>query len=74
MSHDNIDDKEIDIDGYNTVRLDRKPHLDGTIKRGGGEDCVHFVKNGIIFENLNDLQCSTKDIEMDIIKLKLPFT
>ena len=70
--HKNIDDSEVYINGYNLVRYDRGNNPDGSIKKGGG--LCTFVKQGIIFENLTDLHHCDVNIEMNIIKLKLPFT
>ena len=70
--HNNIDDSEVNIDGYNMTCMDRKTNIDGTIKRGGGL-CI-YVKHGIAFENLDNIQHCTNDIELSCIKLNLKFT
>ena len=68
----NILDQEITIDGYTLLRNDRNNNQDGTIKRGGG--ICTYVKESIVFHEMNDLACFTVDIEISVIKLKLPFT
>ena len=70
--HNNISDNEINMNNYNMVRYDRGYGPDGTIKRGGG--ICTYVKQGIIFEEHATLSCSNTDIEVIVIKLKLPFT
>ena len=70
--HPNIDDSEVSIQGYNLVRQDRGFHNDGKIKRGGG--LCTYLKFAIIFEVITNLQYCDIDIEMLVIKVKLPFT
>ena len=70
--HDKITDSEINISNFNLVRSDRGQNPDGTITRGGG--ICTYIRQGIVFEEYTLLSCSNKDIEMLIIKLKLPFT
>ena len=70
--HENISDTEINMNNFNIVRTDRMNNPDGTIKRGGG--ICTYVKQGIIFEKNTVLSCSNNNIEMCVIRLKLPFT
>ena len=70
--HDNIIDNEINMSNFNLVRFDRGRNQDGTIRRGGG--ICTYVKQGIIFEEYNASSCLNDNIEMSVIRLKIPFT
>ena len=45
---------------------------DNTIKKGGG--ICTFVKEGISFKDLTEFTCLNDNIEMSVIRFKLPFT
>ena len=68
----NILDKEIAIYGYTLIRYDRPLNPDNTIKKGGG--ICTYVKEGIIFKDLDEFACLNDNIEMSVIRFKLPFT
>ena len=68
----NILDQEIVIQGYTLVRYDRPPNSNNTIKKGGG--ICTFIKECLIFKDLTELSCLNDDIEISVIKFKLPFT
>ena len=68
----NILDQEIAIHGYTLVRYDRPPNSNNTINKGGG--ICTFIKEGLIFKDLTELSCLNDDIEISVIRFKLPFT
>ena len=70
--NDNIDSNDISIKGYTLIRNDRNKNQDGSIRKGGGV-CT-YVKEGIICTTMDDLTCLNDDIEVSVIKYKLPFT
>ena len=70
--NDTISDNEINITGYNLMRLDRGRDEFGTIKRGGG--ICTYIKNGLICNNLPDFDIIDKNIELSTIKYHLPHT
>ena len=70
--HENIDDGFVSIKDYILIRSDRKTMENGTIKRGGG--LCTYVRKTIICEELSDLTISNCDIELHVMKYKLPFT
>ena len=70
--NDNISDEEINISGYNLMRHDRGRDEHGIIKRGGG--LCTYIKTGLICNNMPEFAISENNIELSIIKYKLPHT
>ena len=69
---ENINDSELTIHGYTLIRNDRNKNIDGTIRKGGG--ICTYVKEGLVCNELIELTCIDNNIEMSIVRYKLPFT
>ena len=68
----NIPNNMIEIPGYSCNRLDRSWLENGNIKKGGGVCC--YIKSEICHSasDFNELNCSSKDIEICWITLNIP--
>ena len=70
--HELIDDGFVSIKDHILIRSDRITLENGTIKRGGG--LCTYVRKTIICEELTDMTLSNNDIEVHVMKYKLPYT
>ena len=70
--HDDIENDFVSIKDYTLIRSDRKTFENGILKRGGG--LCTYVRKTFICEDLIDHTLSNNNIEMHVMKYKLPYT
>ena len=70
--HDKIDNGLISIKDYILIRSDRKSY-DGEVAKKGGGLCT-YVRKTYIFEENKEMTIINKNIELHVMKYKLPFT
>ena len=63
----NIPDSSLHIDGYTFIRQDRQDH---SIRASGGGVGI-YIREGLVFEKLDDFCMNDANLEMQCVKLKL---
>ena len=67
MLREEMDDHFVSINNYSLVRNDRITLCEnGSIKRGGG--ICTYIRQGLVFNCLQDLSCCDNNIEMSAIQ------
>ena len=70
--HSDIENDFVSIKDYTIIRSDRLTLENGIQKRGGG--LCTYVRKSLICEDLMDHTLSNSNIELHVMKYKLPFT
>ena len=70
--HDDIENDFVSIKDYTLIRSDRTTYENGYRKRGGG--LCTYVRKSFTCEELIDLSLSNNNIELHVMKYKLPYT